>query len=155
MEGRRHCKGDVGSLATGLTIQMKLMPFLNLKHNGANAYCQVKARRETNTRPAFVCGCLVCLLHQILYPIFKSSSQTLLHLKKCQLESIEVAGNIRGLTYPPPFREWKVIYSQVNTETDLKTRCKIHFFLSTSQITSECSDFTSHSLDYHWVFFSW
>lgn len=56
MEGRGHRKGDVGSLATGLTMQMRLMPFLKLKHNGTNDYCQVNTGREFNTRPVFVCG---------------------------------------------------------------------------------------------------
>ncbi len=46
-DGGGRCKGDVGSLATGQTIQMRL-PFLKLKHNGTTPACQGRAERRAN-----------------------------------------------------------------------------------------------------------
>lgn len=42
-------RGDMGSIATGQTIQMRLL-FLKLKHNGTNPYCQFNAGRGTKIR---------------------------------------------------------------------------------------------------------
>lgn len=65
MEGGR-CKGDVGSLATGQTIQMRL-PFLKPKHNGTNPYCQGRAGGEANTSHSVrLCICDSLYLHRPL-----------------------------------------------------------------------------------------
>lgn len=46
-DGAVIVKEMVGSHATRFTMQMRLMPFLKLKHNSTTTCCQVNVRRQT------------------------------------------------------------------------------------------------------------